>query len=181
MKKTREINVASINQDICRKLVNREVSACVSMLVSELAGKAELFPEYADDLYSAYTGDPDYEQAARDAGWVEAEENDSTGNNFYREVAGETEDSFADDWRELCEEQGIDADDYRREIYEHWIVSDWFATKLESKGERILRDFFGLTVWGRSTTGQAILLDSVIREIASEMGILHGQENSWEE
>ena len=42
-----------------------------------------------------------------------------------------------------------------------------------------LKDFFGMTVWGRATTGQAILLDGVISEICSDMEILEGQANEW--
>jgi hypothetical protein len=55
--------------------------------------------------------------------------------------------------------------DIEREAYEHWIVSDWLADKLEERGEMIVRDFLGLTIWGRCTSGQAILLDGVICDI----------------
>ena len=54
------------------------------------------------------------------------------------------------------------------EALEHWIISDWLADKLEAKGEMILKDFYGLTIWGRTCSGQAILLDGVIQEIAKE-------------
>ena len=56
------------------------------------------------------------------------------------------------------------------EIYEWWAVSSWLAGKLEEHGHPIHRDFYGLTVWGRPTTGQAISLDGVIRAIARELG-----------
>lgn len=55
------------------------------------------------------------------------------------------------------------------EVYEHWIVSTWLADKLEERGEAIEKDFYGLTIWGRSCTGQAILLDRVIREIYQDL------------
>ena len=67
--------------------------------------------------------------------------------------------------QELCDALGIDPYDYTPEIFEHWIVSDWLAHELDERGERVLRDFFGLTVWGRSCTGQSILLDRVICDI----------------
>lgn len=52
-----------------------------------------------------------------------------------------------------------------KEIYEYWIVSNWLIEKLADKGEAIIRHE---NIWCRTTTGQAILLDSVIREIVTE-------------
>lgn len=56
-----------------------------------------------------------------------------------------------------------------REAFEHWIVSDWLAGKLEAAGEMVSHDIHGLTIWGRCTTGQAILLDAVICGIYNDM------------
>lgn len=249
------------NQTIKGKLVANHIIHNVSHLVGELASKAEEFPEYTDELYSAFQGNPDYEEAANDNDWQEAEsgvfyikdENQhylsvnlnerglinvsvhkvtepgqgSNGkevwsfNGTWDEVAKldrfsdlDTKDitdtndlldylsyievldtnaelyddedcdfqinETAEDWKELCEDGFINADDYRRDIYEHWIISDWFAGKLEEHGELVLRDFFGMTVWGRTTSGQAILLDWIISAIAEDMEILEGQANEWE-
>jgi hypothetical protein len=60
-------------------------------------------------------------------------------------------------------------EDYREAVEEHWIVSDWLANRLEERGECVLRDFFGLTVWGRTCSGQAISLDGVIGDIFDEL------------
>jgi hypothetical protein len=65
------------------------------------------------------------------------------------------------------------------EIFEFWLVSDWFADKLAKKGECVNKDWHGLTVWGRCTTGQHMLLDSVVSHIAKDMEILEGQLNEW--
>jgi len=66
------------------------------------------------------------------------------------------------------------------EILEHWIVTSWFADKLEEHGEKVIRNFFGLdAIWCRRCSGQAILFDGVIGEIAAEMEILKGQKNEW--
>lgn len=62
-----------------------------------------------------------------------------------------------------------DEEDEYEEVFEHWIVSDWLADKLIAKGETVVKDFHGLTIWGRCCTGQAILLDGVIREIYLEL------------
>ena len=71
------------------------------------------------------------------------------------------EGNYSDEFYNLL---GFDRDD---EIYEHWIVSDRLKEDLEILGETVSSDFFGLTVWGRSTTGQAIYMDWVIRVIAA--------------
>lgn len=84
-----------------------------------------------------------------------------------------------DDWQDACQIAGID-DPYTNEALEHWIVSDWFAGKLAEHGE-MTGELFGLTIWGRCCSGQAIHLDGVIGEIAAEMGILDGQSHSWAE
>lgn len=54
------------------------------------------------------------------------------------------------------------------EVYEHWIVSSWLARRLEEKG-CITGEFASLTIWGRTTTGQMISMDYVIRQIAAEL------------
>ena len=161
------------NQEIKRRLVNREVIYCVSTLVYELAQKAEEFPEYTDDLYGAFQAEPDYQEAAEAEGWTYDEEDDS-----YIDSEGYI-DTTCSSWEDVCYGHSIDAYDYTPEVFEHWLVSNWLADKLEEHGEKVLRDFFGLTVWCRCTTGQAILLDGVISRIAEEMEILEGQANEW--
>ena len=63
-------------------------------------------------------------------------------------------------------EEGYE-DDYI-EALEFWIVSDWFAKKLADKGELITLDFLGLTIWGRTCSGQSISMDCVISDIYNE-------------
>lgn len=62
------------------------------------------------------------------------------------------------------------------EIFEWWRVSSWLCEKLEQHGECVIADY---NIWGRCTSGQAILLDPVISEIAEEMEILDGMESDW--
>ena len=68
-------------------------------------------------------------------------------------------------YEEVCSKYDLDYD--YDEIYEHWVVSDWFARKLAERGE-ITGDVAGLTVWGRCCTGQSISMDSVVQDIAAE-------------
>lgn len=86
-----------------------------------------------------------------------------------------TTDTVYDDWEECAEDQGYER---YREIYEWWAVSSWFGKKLADRGEAVA-DVLDFTVWGRCTTGQAILLDYVVGTIGEEMEILEGQKYSW--
>ena len=75
---------------------------------------------------------------------------------------------------ELIEMGYSDVDDARddgaeiKEIFEWWVVSDWLAKRLEAHGEPLLINDYG-TWWGRTCTGQAILLDFVIEQIYDEL------------
>ena len=62
-----------------------------------------------------------------------------------------------------------DLSDYEVEVLEHWLVTDWLGEKLKAKGETVEEDFYGLTIWGRCTSGMGIAYDSVIKEIYEEL------------
>jgi hypothetical protein len=59
----------------------------------------------------------------------------------------------------------VDSDGEPLDIYEYWIISDWLAEQLKQRGEAVETDCMGLTIWGRTTSGQAIAMDGVIRDI----------------
>jgi len=66
---------------------------------------------------------------------------------------------------ELLEVQvNYNNEDSPEEALEHWCISPWLGERLKEEGEMVI-DFLGLTIWGRTTSGQAIFLDSVIEEI----------------
>lgn len=72
-------------------------------------------------------------------------------------------------WQEFCNENDIDNfDDYRDEVYEHWLISDWLAHKLGGMGY-VVGDLCGLTIYGRCCTGQSMCLDHNMQQIAAEM------------
>jgi hypothetical protein len=54
------------------------------------------------------------------------------------------------------------------EALEHWIVEDWFAHDLKERGE-LVGDMLGMTVWGRTTSGQAISMDYVVQDILKDI------------
>ena len=72
--------------------------------------------------------------------------------------------------QELCDYADVDFE--YLEPYEFWIVSPWLGRKLKEYGEIVSFDFFGFTIWGRCSSGQAILLDGVISRICEELEML---------
>lgn len=57
------------------------------------------------------------------------------------------------------------------EILEYYLVSPWLGAQLRKHGECVYPRF-GAWVWGRCTSGQAILLDDVISQICNENDLL---------
>jgi hypothetical protein len=151
------------NQQIKEQFVNREVLACQSMLVDKLIEEGIDGFSY-DDIQNMYL---DYSEEIGD---LESE------IQFEQSLA-EPDDKKIDDLMykisELADEQ-----ENPQEIYEWWLITDWFKDKLLQHGEPILDNDYG-TWWGRTCTGQAILLDGVISSICKEMEILEGQSHEW--
>ena len=69
---------------------------------------------------------------------------------------------YSNELMEVCVQ--FNDEDYPDEALEHWIVSDWLGKRLLEQGEMVI-DFMDLTIWGRTTSGQAIYIDSVIEDI----------------
>lgn len=140
-------------------MVRREVHYCVSYLVSTLAkhdGQSLDLPanddlaQMTEQAFELALPIDDWEEAAREAGAKQVDQFMWEDADGHAEV----------DAQEMCEWLGIDP--YQREVYEHWIVSDWLADQLAAHGEKVDKDFAGMTVWARTTTGQGIASDSVI-------------------
>jgi hypothetical protein len=152
-------------------MVRREVLVCLSGLVSTLAsgdgeasGRSDLGELCAEAVELCYPV-PDYEEAAKAEGWHVSDADPITFENTEDpDLVALADPDDNDGWRDLCEEFRIDADDYAREIFEHWAVSSWLAERLREQGEKVgtLDNF---TVWCRTTTGQAISVDGVIETI----------------
>jgi len=69
-----------------------------------------------------------------------------------------------------------DLESEAQEVFEWWKVSNYLLEKLKALGHPVIEEE---NIWGRCTTGQAILLDYSITQISAEMEILEGQPNSW--
>ncbi|MRN79441.1 hypothetical protein [Brucella sp. 10RB9210] len=157
-----------------QKLLSYEVHACVSSLVSTLAkhdGQSLDLPSndelahLTEQAYELAAPVEDYEEAAREAGWQFDDDNE-------RWFLGQSETLDGSDIEyeraeDLCADNDIEP--HYREVYEHWIVSDWLADRLIEKGEKVDKDFAGLIIWARTTTGQAIYCDHVIEQITAEV------------
>ena len=79
----------------------------------------------------------------------------------------ETDETVFDEWQNLYTVEEMEEDESMKEIYEYWLVDDYLLSKLKEHNEPVL-EIDGLNIWGRCTTGQAIALDEVIRDIAIE-------------
>jgi len=142
-------------QDDLERLVRSNVHYCVSGLIYTLARGAYEVPSSAGDMVQLCEQAaelaapiPDYEEAALQVG-------------LEKKLLGYSDEVVT--WEMVCVKHRLEP--YEWEVYEHWIVSDWLAGKLEEHGEKVDKDFAGLTVWARTTTGQSIALDDVIRRI----------------
>jgi hypothetical protein len=71
---------------------------------------------------------------------------------------------------DLVEELGLDIDDWQQDVYEWYDVSFTLGSHLMAKGEKVV-SFYGLRLWGRTCTGQAVYMDGVIEDIVRELGM----------
>ena len=70
--------------------------------------------------------------------------------------------------QELIDEVRNNGEDMN-EIFEWYLVSDWFLNRLREINEPVIDNDYG-EYWGRCCTGQAICLDHNIQELAYEWG-----------
>jgi hypothetical protein len=149
------------------EFVKREViynaSTFMFMSISKAEKAAEIFDDYTDTLYEL-SSKIDYETPARENGWIIQEGQIFKVTPNDDEEAQNTE--YADSWQEACEIDSISG--HENTAYEHWIVTQWLAEKLQKQGE-IVGEFAGFTIWGRCTSGQAIHLDAVIETIYNQV------------
>ena len=139
------------------EMIQQEVLVCVSSLVYELTGGTDTLcsvyhdthPDFAVELWTANVDEDARESFAEAMGWLWDNDEEE-----WRDEDG--------DYVELHDE---DAHSYVGEVYEHWVVTSHFAFVLSAYGEKVVRDWHGLNVWCRTTTGQAISMDHVIKKI----------------
>ena len=140
-------------QHLAETLWHREHPVCQSMLVSSLLS----FDSYCsfsfdeEDIENLYP-DPSEWQLNRCISWLDEHAVD------YSDLEKDDPEQFRDEVRDYSDPQ---------DILEWWAVSSWFADKLREHGECILDNDYGIW-WGRTCSGQSVVLDGVIQAIAVE-------------
>lgn len=161
---------SSKNLAIKDHFVQREVIACISDMAEYLFGYGDKYADW-DEWENLYvTRCPECGEIVVE--WEEVDEND---------VVHIESDDVANEYMGYgvkCPHCGAiheeEPEAEPQEIYEYWIVTPWLGEKLMDKGEPILKRSGGW-IWGRTCTGQAILLDWVIHSICSDLGLLEDQ------
>lgn len=67
-----------------------------------------------------------------------------------------------DEWREAAQEC---SNDNPQEAYEWWAVSQWLCKELRALGEIVIDNGYGCW-WGRGCTGQGMLMDGTLQDVA---------------
>ena len=183
------------NQDIKSRFIDREVYCNVGTLVEYCLSKGSEdrdSPVNYDDLENMYSypewsktvlGEELYFEGGTEKQKTEfleefdrlTEESESLFEK--EEISEETHErnlEIIQEAREEVEELETEA----AEVFEWWAVSSYLFEQLRDRGYVVI-DTGSVNVWGRTTTGQAILLDGVITRICADMKILEGQEYSW--
>ena len=166
-----KVNSNSIeNQKIKGDFVDREVYCCASSLIYQLQQDGH----YTDEIMEFSLKDELREEDLKDEirEYYKKELKEYLKDRFTEETSLEVLDT--EELKDLADDLNIDIDNFiePEEALEHWIISDWLADKLEAYGELITKDFLGLTIWGRTCSGQAIMLDWVISKICNDLDML---------
>lgn len=169
------------NQDIKGKFVGQHVFCNVNTLVEYCLSKGHEdsdSPIQYDDIENLYSYPEYYGKIADFAGG--SDEQRQAEIDRLNEML-DADDFASEEVKQTCideinELENLDTEAV--EIFEWWAVSEFLYRKLKENGYCVI-DAGSCYVWGRTTTGQAILLDYAISKICADMGILEGQEYDW--
>lgn len=183
---------SSQNQKIKGAFVAREILAPATQLVECILNNADNItdpPFTFDDIENFYSYNVDYKYHGETINF-EGSDNEkellidslrdeienseiSLSNEEISETTHEQNETSLNEAIETIE----NAESEAQEIFEWWAVTNWLMEKLKEKGQPVIDAYPCL--WGRTTTGQAILLDGVISDICADLEILEGQKNEW--
>ena len=128
-----------IVQDITREFIHPHIFRNQSSLITHLQGQ-EVEGFYYDDIENLYMSDEEI-----------------------LNYMGSYDEDLSD--QEIIEVRD-NGEDFK-EIFEWYLVSDWFLLRLREINEPIIDNDYG-EYWGRCCTGQSIYLDHNIQELAYE-------------
>ena len=192
--KRQDVN-SVINQDIKGKFVAREIYCNVNSLVEYCLSKGfedSDSPVNLDEIDNYYTY-PEWNKTVLGEDLYFEGGNEDAKEEFKKEferlmeesdelfLKGEISAATQSRNSDLINEAAQEFDELEnepQEVFEWWAISSYLYDKLRTQGEPVV-DAGSCHIWGRTTTGQAILLDGVISRICSGMEILDGQPNSW--
>lgn len=181
---------SSANQSIKQKFVGQHVYCNVGSLCEYALSKCfedNNAPFSVDDIENYYSY-PEYngQYASFEGGNDEQRQEEIARlRELFDEIEGETpqpgkeqdqQDKLSAIENEIKELENLESEP--QEILEWWAISDYLFDRLKELGYCVV-DAGSCYVWGRTTTGQAILLDGCISRICANMEILEGQTNSW--
>jgi hypothetical protein len=180
------------NQDIKRKFVNQHVHANITSMVEYILSKNDANAPFEDDDIENLFTLPEWNGSGLGKDFCFGGGTDEERETFIEDVLrAEIEESLcmyenkviseATHERNSLEIEDLikeveDLESETKDVYEWWQVSTYLAEKLRKLGHPVIT---GDDIWGRCTTGQAILLDHTITIICAEMEILEGQKYDW--
>jgi hypothetical protein len=145
-------------EERAQRLLDNEVLACQSALVDMLIQK-EADGFQFDDIQNTYP-DPSDWTVEQCKAYL-----DDHGLNGPRNFDPDDEDDGCteDDWRDAVRDEAEP-----QEPLEWWLVSRWLAEELGQIGEPIIDNDYGYW-WGRTCSGQSIMLDGTLQQIAERL------------
>lgn len=172
-------------QRACDEFVSREVYCCVSMMAEYILKKSW------EDSEAPFSND-DIENQLQSAEfelfgewheiwslkeleeWKDELESEIEEMLDKEEISQFTYDQNMKQLQEAYDEAESQLDEYK-EILEYWVVSPYLLASLKERNEAVIESE---QIWCRCTSGQAIAIDGVIREIVKEQLIARSE---WDE
>lgn len=140
--------------------LERDVLAYMSSLVDDLRKlqyeqRGDLAEGFSDENIANLTPDPSDWDLKTCEDWIEERGIDTP------DAHGMDEDDWLEALQDIVRDHAEPA-----EIYEWWLVSDWLGHRLAEIGECVLDSGYGV-FWGRTCTGQAIIMDGTLQAVAA--------------
>lgn len=156
----REIRIAQSAE----RILEREVYHCDSSLVDALIKRSaddggELAEAFAYENIRGIYVDPSEWNAEQCQTYAADEGFDLPCADQYDAENPQT----VDDLRDACM---VYAQDHPAEVYEWWRVSSWLCEKLHEIGRVTIDNRYGCW-WGRTCTGQQVIMDGVLQQVAA--------------
>ena len=139
-------------QQLAESLFRNDVLACQSCLVDELLkeNREGFQPEDIENIFA----DPEEWTLDKCRDWLDdhgIEHPDPEGS------------PKVEDWRDTIRDN-----DYGQEVLEWWLVTSYLMERLREIGEPLIDNDYG-EWWGRTCSGQSVIDDGTLKEVATSM------------